>query len=145
MPRPSHDHGLTGFDHVEIYVRDRPKAVTFFAQQLGFEILTEQPAHTDLLCGDQLLRLRDSPKGNRNDGIAALSFRVNEWTGLRNRLRRARLRITGEHEFPDGRAIAVQGPERLRVELFYRTGPPVQLRLVPRTVPEDAGPGAPLP
>lgn len=131
MRQPSHDHGLTGFDHVDIYVRDRAKAVNFFARQLGFEILAEQEGTTDLLCGDQLLRLTDSPKGNRNDGIALLAFRVTEWTGLRHRLRRARLRILAEREFADGRSITVQGPERIRVDLFYRTGPPVRVRTPP--------------
>ena len=135
MQHPSHDHGLTGLDHVEIYVRDRPKAVNFFARQLGLDILSEHATHTELLCGDQVLRLRDSPKGNRNDGIGLLSFRVSEWTGLRNRLKRARLRITEESERSDGRSIRVKAPERLRVELFYRTGPPIHVRVAP--VPVD--------
>lgn len=141
MPRASNDHGLTGFDHVEIYVRDRPKAVNFFARQLGFVIVVERPDHTELLCGDQLLKLSDAPKGNRNDGIDHLAFRVSEWTGLRSRLRRARLRITGEREFADGRSISLAGPERFRVELFYRTGPPVHVRLSPILArPEDGEP-----
>jgi catechol-2,3-dioxygenase len=125
MPNQSHDHGLTGFDHVDIYVRNRAKATEFFARQLGLEILAEGVEHTYLLVGNQVLGLHDSPKGNRNDGVDHLAFRVEEWTGLRNRLVRARLTITGEKERVESRSLFVKGPERLRVELVYRKDPEV--------------------
>jgi catechol-2,3-dioxygenase len=123
MPNASHDHGLLGFDHVDIYVRNRTKAAGFFSKQLGFDIIGEGPGHTFLLCGNQVLGLRDSPKGNRNDGVDHLAFRVSEWTGLRNRLKRARLTIVGEKERAESRSIFVKGPERLRIELVYRPDP----------------------
>ena len=137
MPTTTHDAGLTSIDHLTIYVRNRPKAVTFFARQLGLVILTEAPDRTMLLCGDQVLGLHDAPKGNRNDGIHHIGFRVAEWTGLKNRLRRARLHFSEERELPDGKSISVQGPERLRVELFYRTSPAEAPRPARRT-PETA-------
>ena len=128
MPTTSRDHGLAGFDHVDIYVRNRPKATDFFARRLGFDILAEGEDHTFLLCGDQVLGLRDSPKGNRNDGIDHLAFRVLEWTGLRNRLKRSRLTITGEKERAESRSLYLKGPERLRIELVYRPDPSIRPR-----------------
>ena len=135
MPNASHDHGLTGFDHVDIYVRDRSRVAGFFAKQLGFDILGEGPDHTFLLCGDQVLGLRDAPKGSRNDGIDHLAFRVSEWTGLRNRLKRARLTIVGEKERAESRSIYVKGPERLRIELVYRPEPQLHPHPVIRPQP----------
>ncbi len=128
MPGASHDHGLTGFDHVDIYVRNRAKAAEFFARQLGLEILAEGPDHTFLLAGDQVLGLRDCPKGSRNDGVDHIAFRVDEWTGLRNRLKRCRVTITGEKEREESRSIYLKGPERLRIELVYRPDPSIRPR-----------------
>ena len=123
MTHQSHDHGLTGIDHVDLYVRNRAKATEFFARQLGLDILAEGADYTYLLAGDQVLGLHDSPKGNRNDGVDHLAFRVEEWTGLRNRLKRARLTIMGEKERAESRSIFVKGPERMKIELVYRADP----------------------
>lgn len=126
MPKTSHDHGLTGFDHVDIYVRDRPRARDFFAKQLGLDILAEGPEHTFLLAGDQVLGLHDAPKGSRTEGVDHLAFRVLQWTGLRNRLKRARIQVTGEKEREESRSIYLKGPGRLRIELVYRPDPTIR-------------------
>jgi catechol-2,3-dioxygenase len=137
MPTTSHDHGLTGFDHVDLYVRDRPKAADFFAKQLGFVILGEGPNHTFLLVGDQVLGLHDPPKGNRNDGVDHLAFRVSEWTGLRNRLKRARVTVLGEKERAESRSIYVKGPSRLKIELVFRPDPEQHPRHPPLSRPVE--------
>ena len=46
-----------GFDHVDVRVKDRPKARRFFVEQLGMDVIGEGPDHTFLLFGDQVLGL----------------------------------------------------------------------------------------
>lgn len=135
MPNASHDHGLTGIDHVDLYMRNRLKAADFFTKQLGFDLLGEGPGHTYLMVGDQVLGLHDSPKGNRNDGVDHVAFRVAEWTGLRNRLKRSRVTIVGEKERAESRSIYLKGPERLRVELVYRPDPQLRPKHPVETAP----------
>ena len=124
---PSHtaprEFGLLGFDHIDVRVRDRPKAKRFFVEQLGMDVIGEGPDHTFLLFGDQVLGLRDAKDGETLGGIDHIALRVSEWTGLRSRVGRARVVITGEKEREDSRSLFLRGPEGLRIELVWRPDP----------------------
>lgn len=117
------DFGLVGYDHVDVRVRDRAKARRFFVEQLGMEVIGDGPDHTFLLFGDQVLGLRDAKDGEAPSGVDHLAFRVSEWTGLRNRVGRARVVITGEKERDDSRSLFLRGPEGLKIELVWRPDP----------------------
>ena len=119
------DFGLTGFDHVDVRVKDRAKARRFFVEQLGMDVIGEGPDHTFLMFGDQVLGLRDAGDGQGPAGIDHIAFRVSEWTGLRSRVGRARVTITGEKEREDSRSLFLRGPEGLRIELVWRPDPNV--------------------
>jgi catechol 2,3-dioxygenase-like lactoylglutathione lyase family enzyme len=112
-----------GFDHVDVRVKDRPKARRFFVEQLGMDVIGEGPDHTFLLFGDQVLGLRDTPEGAGPGGIDHIALRVSEWTGLKSRVGRARVVITGEKEREDSRSLFLRGPEGLRIELVWRPDP----------------------
>jgi len=120
---PRRDFGLVGFDHVELRVKDRAKARRFFVEQLGLDVIGEGPDHTFLLFGDQVLGLRDSAKGESPTGIDHIALRVAEWTGLKNRVARARATITGEKEREDSRSLFIRGPEGIKIELVWRPDP----------------------
>ena len=120
---PPRDFGLLGFDHVDVRVRDRDKARRFFVEQLGMDVIGEGPDHTFLLFGDQVLGLRDAKEGEGPKGVDHIAIRVSEWTGLRNRVARARVVITGEKERNDSRSLFLRGPEGLRLELVWRPDP----------------------
>ena len=123
MTPAAQDFALLGFDHIDLRLKNREKARHFFAEQLGMDVIGEGPDHTFLLFGNQVLGLRDAGRGERPNGIDHLAFRVEEWTGLRNRLKRARIEVTGERERDDSRSIYLKGPEGLQVELVYRPDP----------------------
>lgn len=127
MPnRPAaRDFGIVGYDHVDLYMKDRAKAQRFFVEQLGMEVIGEGADHTNLLFGDQVLGLRDLKDGGVTGGIDHLALRVLEWTGLRNRIGRARVTILGEKERNDSRSLFLRGPEGLRIELVWRPDPHV--------------------
>ena len=120
---PTRDFGLLGFDHVDLRLRDRPKARRFFVEQLGMDVIGEGPDHTYLLFGDQVLGLKDAKDGESPSGIERIAIRVSEWTGLRSRVSRARVTITGEKERQDSRSLFLRGPEGLRIELIWRPDP----------------------
>jgi len=124
---PSHsaprEFGLLGFDHVDVRVRDRAKAKRFFVEQLGMDVIGEGTDHTFLLFGDQVLGLRDAKEDETLGGIDHIALRVSEWTGLRSRVGRARVVITGEKEREDSRSLFLRGPEGLRIELVWRPDP----------------------
>lgn len=120
---PPRDFGLVGFDHVDLRVRDREKARRFFVEQLGMDVIGEGPDHTFLLFGDQVLGLHDAKEGEETHGVDHLAIRVSEWTGLRNRVARARVTITGEKERNESRSLFLRGPEGLRLELVWRPDP----------------------
>jgi len=124
---PSHtaprEFGLLGYDHVDVRVRDRAKAKRFFVEQLGMDVIGEGSDHTFLLFGDQVLGLRDAKDGETLGGIDHIALRVSEWTGLRSRVGRARVVITGEKEREDSRSLFLRGPEGLRIELVWRPDP----------------------
>lgn len=120
---PTRDFGLIGFDHVDLRLKDRAKARRFFVEQLGMDVIGEGPNHTYLLFGDQVLGLIDSKDGAVPTGIDRIALRVSEWTGLRNRVSRARVTITGEKERQDSRSLFLRGPEGLRIELIWRPDP----------------------
>jgi len=122
---PRRDFGLIGYDHVELRVKDRAKVRRFFVEQLGLDVIGESPDHTFLLFGDQVLGLRDAANGEVPTGIDHIALRVSEWTGLRNRVGRARVTITGEKEREDSRSLFLRGPEGLRIELVWRPDPHV--------------------
>jgi len=112
-----------GFDHVDVRVRDRAKAKRFFVEQLGMDVIGEGPDHTFLLFGDQVLGLHDAKDGEVLGGLDHIALRVNEWTGLRSRVGRARVVITGEKEREDSRSLFLRGPEGMRIELVWRPDP----------------------
>ena len=89
------------------------------------DVIGEGPDHTFLLFGDQVLGLRDAKEGETTTGIDHIALRVSEWTGLRNRVARARVTITGEKERNDSRSLFLRGPEGLRLELVWRPDPDV--------------------
>jgi catechol-2,3-dioxygenase len=118
------EFGLIGFDHVDVRLKDRAKARRFFVEQLGMDVIGEGPDHTFLLFGDQVLGLRDAEDGEAGPaGIDHLALRVSEWTGLRSRVARARVTITGEKERENSRSLFLKGPEGLRIELVWRPDP----------------------
>ncbi len=123
--RANRDFGLVGFDHVDLFVKDRPRAQRFFVEQLGMEVIGEGPDHAFLLFGDQVLGLHDAKEGASLGGVDHLALRVAEWTGLRNRIGRARVTITGEKEREDSRSLFLRGPEGLKIELVWRPDPHV--------------------
>lgn len=137
MPaRPAHrEFGLVGFDHIDLVVKDRPRAQRFFVEQLGLEVIGEGPDHTYLLLGDQVLGLHDAKEGAPVGGVDHLALRVSEWTGLRNRIGRARVTITGEKEREDSRSLYLRGPEGLRIELVWRPEPHVHVCAHPMPPP----------
>lgn len=136
---PTRDFGLLGFDHVDLNVKDRARACRFFVEQLGLEIIGEETGHTYLLMGDQVLGLHDAQDGTGPTGVHHLALRVSEWTGLRNRVGRARVTITGEKEREDSRSLYLRGPEGLSIELVWRPDPHVHIcaHPAPPVVPSD--------
>jgi catechol 2,3-dioxygenase-like lactoylglutathione lyase family enzyme len=114
---------MVGFDHVDIKLRDRAKARRFFVEQLGMDVIGESAEHTFLLFGDQVLGLHDAKAGETPSGVDHIAIRVSEWTGLRNRVARARVVITGEKERSGSRSLFLRGPEGLRLELVWRPDP----------------------
>lgn len=125
MPTKSatRDFGLLGFDHVDLRVKDRAKARRFFEEQIGMDVIGETVDHTYLLFGDQVLGLHDAKDGVTLAAVDHLALRVSEWTGLRSRVSRARVTITGEKEREDSRSLFLRGPEGLRIELVWRPDP----------------------
>jgi catechol-2,3-dioxygenase len=119
----SRDFGLVGFDHVDLNVKDRDRVRRFFVEQLGLDVIGEAPDHTYLLMGDQVLGLHDAKNGGGPAGVHHIALRVNEWTGLRNRVSRARVTITGEKERDASRSLYLRGPEGLSIELVWRPDP----------------------
>jgi len=122
---PPRDFGLVGFDHVDVRVKDRAKARRFFVEQLGMDVIGEGLDHTFLLFGDQVLGLRDAKEGEALGGVDHIALRVSEWTGLRNRVTRARVTIVSEKERNESRSLFLRGPEGIRLELVWRPDPSI--------------------
>jgi catechol-2,3-dioxygenase len=120
---PTRDFGLVGFDPVDLNVKDRDRARRFFVEQLGLDVIGEGPDHTYLLMGDQVLGLHDAKESPGPTGVNHVALRVSEWTGLRSRVGRARVTITGEKEREDSRSLFLRGPEGLSIELVWRPDP----------------------
>lgn len=129
------DFGILGFDHVDLKVKDRERARRFFVEQLGLDVIGEGADHTYLAFGDQVLGLRDAKDGDGPRGIDHLALRVSEWTGLRSRVGRARVTITGEKERDDSRSLYLRGPEGLSIELVWRPDPHVHVCAHPAPPP----------
>lgn len=105
-------------------MKDRAKARRFFVEQLGMDVIGEAADHTFLMFGDQVLGLHDAKEGDGGPvGIDHIALRVSEWTGLRSRVGRARVVITGEKEREDSRSLFLRGPEGLKIELVWRPDP----------------------
>lgn len=132
---PPREFGLVGFDHVELKVRNRDKARRFFVEQMGMDVIGEGDDHTFLLFGDQVLGLKDAKDGDATGGVDHIALRVSEWTGLRNRVARARVTITGEKERNESRSLFLRGPEGLRLELVWRPDPSAHSCEHPRPPP----------
>jgi catechol-2,3-dioxygenase len=126
-PTASRDFGLLGFDHIDVRVKDRAKVRRFFVEQLGLEVIGEGTDHTFLLLGDQVLGLRDGGDGPGVTGVDHVAVRVAEWTGLRNRIGRARVTIIAEKERDNSRSLYLRGPEGLSIELVWRPDPTVHI------------------
>lgn len=138
----NHDFGLMGFDHVDLRVKNRQKARRFFVEQLGMDVVGEGEDHTFLLFGDQVLGLHDGKDTESLRGVDHIALRVEEWTGLRNRIRRARVTVTGEKERLDSRSLYLKGPEGIRIELVWRPDPHIHAGHPERPAGEGpAGPG----
>jgi catechol-2,3-dioxygenase len=120
---PTRDFGIVGFDHVDLKVKDRGRARRFFVEQLGMDVIGEGVDHTNLLFGDQVIGLHDAKEGVGPSGIDHIALRVSEWTGLRSRVGRARVTVTGEKEREDSRSLFLRGPEGLSIELVWRPDP----------------------
>jgi catechol-2,3-dioxygenase len=123
MKSPPRDFGIVGFDHVDLRVANRPKLARFLAEQLGMDVLGEGPEHTFLLSGDQVLGLHDPKEGEKPSGLDHIALRVSEWTGLKSRVTRARVVITGEKERDDSRSLFLRGPDGIKIELIWRPDP----------------------
>jgi catechol 2,3-dioxygenase-like lactoylglutathione lyase family enzyme len=118
---------MVGFDHVDLRVRNREKLQRFFVEQMGMDVIGEGADHVYLAFGDQVLGLRDAKDGETPSGLDHIAFRVSEWTGLRNRVARARVAILREKERPDSRSLYLRGPDGLQLELVWRPDPTVHL------------------
>jgi catechol-2,3-dioxygenase len=140
MKSPPRDFGLLGFDHVDLRVANRVKLARFFAEQLGMDVIGEGADHTYLLFGDQVLGLRDAKEGEKPSGLDHIALRVSEWTGLKSRVTRARVVITGEKEREDSRSLFLRGPDGIKIELVWRPDPTVHACDHPPAspVPRDA-------
>ena len=125
---PASQIEILGFDHVDLRVRNREKARRFFVEQLGLDPIGEGPDHTFLLFGDQVLGLRDAKPDESLGGVDHIALRVADWTGLRNRVRRARIVVVREKERDDSRSLFLRGPDGLTIELVYRPDPDHHVR-----------------
>ncbi len=123
MKSPPREFGLVGFDHVDLRVKDLEKARRYFVEQLGMDVLGEGDDHCFLLFGDQVLGLHLAKPDEATGGVDHLALRVSEWTGLKSRVQRARVVITGEKEREDSRSLFLRGPAGLRIELVWRPDP----------------------
>ena len=132
------DFGIIGYDHVDLKVKDRAKATRFFVEQLGMDVIGEGPDHTFLLFADQVLGLHDSKEGVAPTGVDHIALRVEEWTGLKSRVTRARVTITGEKERVDSRSLYLRGPEGIKIELVWRPDPGVHHCSHPMPAPMPA-------
>jgi catechol 2,3-dioxygenase-like lactoylglutathione lyase family enzyme len=139
MAPPVSQVEFVGFDHVDIRVRNRAKVRRFFVEQLGLEVLGDGADHSFLLLGDQVLGLRDLPKGARGSGVDHIALRVAAWTGLRNRIRRARVEVLREKERDDSRSLFLKGPDGLQIELVWRPDPSQHGCTSPRHRPPSSG------
>ncbi len=118
--RPPRDFGLAGIDHADLPVRDLSKAVRFFTEQMGMELMTSGPEYAVLQCGEQTLGLRPLAAGTPPPGPQRIAFRVNEWIGLRSRVTRSRAVIQDEREEENGRTMRIRGPDGLQIDLVWR-------------------------
>lgn len=123
MKSPPRDFGIVGFDHVDFRVANRPKLVRFLSEQLGLDVIGGGPDHTSLLFGDQVLGLHDPKEGEKPSGLDHIALRVSEWTGLKSRVTRARVVITGEKERDYSRSLFLRGPDGIKIELIWRPDP----------------------
>ncbi|MCI4358252.1 MAG: VOC family protein [Thermoplasmata archaeon] len=117
------DFGISGFDHVDLHVKDLTKARRFFVEQLKLAVIGEGPDHAFLLFGDQVLGLRTGEARSGTDGVDHIALRVESWTGLRTRLKRARLEVVKEKERDESRSLYLKGPDGLSLELVWRPDP----------------------
>ncbi|MEM0129764.1 MAG: VOC family protein [Thermoplasmata archaeon] len=126
MRTPVRDFGLVGFDHLDLRVRDLAKVRRFFVDQLGMEVLGEGEDHCYLLFGGQVLGLHAAGEGKEPSGqVDHIALRVSEWTGLKSRVQRSRVVITGETEREESRSLFLRGPDGIRIELVWRPDPTV--------------------
>lgn len=123
MKSPPRDFGLIGFDHVDLRVKDLEKTRRYFVEQLGMDVLGESGDHCYLLFGDQVLGLHLAKDDEIVGGVDHIALRVSEWTGLKSRVQRARVVITGEKEREDSRSLFLRGPAGIRIELVWRPDP----------------------
>ncbi|MCI4364050.1 MAG: VOC family protein [Thermoplasmata archaeon] len=115
---------LVGFDHLDLWVRDRAAARQFFEKGLGMEVMGVGEEHTFLLFGDVVLGLRDAqPGATSSSQVHHLALRVSQFDGLREQLLLRGLTPVREREREDSRSLYVEGPEGIEVELIHRPEP----------------------
>lgn len=123
MKSPPRDFGIVGFDHVDVKVKDLEKSRRYFVEQLGMDVIGSADDHCYLLFGDQVLGLHLAKADELLGGVDHIALRVAEWTGLKSRVQRARIVVTGEKEREDSRSLYLRGPAGLRIELVWRPDP----------------------
>lgn len=113
---------FSGFDHVDLKVRDLGAARTFF-QSLGLEIMGASAEHVFLLIGDQVFGLHRVPKGSAKDGVDHVALRVTSPAAARRALAKAGIRPLRTKRRAESYSWFVEGPEGLQVELVSRPEP----------------------
>jgi catechol 2,3-dioxygenase-like lactoylglutathione lyase family enzyme len=113
---------ISGFDHVDVKVRDLRSAREFF-EALGLEVMGANDSHAFLLLGDQVLGLRRVARGAAKDGVDHVALRVTSAAAARRALSRAGIRPVRTKRRAESYSWFLAGPEGLEVELVSRPQP----------------------
>jgi catechol 2,3-dioxygenase-like lactoylglutathione lyase family enzyme len=118
---------LTGFDHVDLNVRDRAALRDFFRDALGMDVIGEGPDHTYLLFGDQVLGLHESEPGETRrvvlDHVGLRLGKAVDADQLFQRILRAGAKVARTKQRDDSWSAFVEVPGGIRIELVDRPRP----------------------